>query len=226
MNAIDSDQPIKTSRDDKFGRDQFARRIAEVIFNRTDSSSLIIGITAPWGEGKSSVLNMLKEHLETSGISVLEFNPWRFPDEEKLLRTFYLSLADKLDVTLETDSEKAGGFLRRNAKLLALAKIVGISADEAVGGLASLFPEAEVEELNARIEAKLKEEDARIVVLVDDVDRLDVDEIQAVFRLIKLSANFPNIAYVVSFDGTRVAEALGSKAISFQLFRIKTLFSG
>jgi hypothetical protein len=211
MKAIDGDQPIVSSKDDKFGREQFAHRIVEVLVNREDSSSLVVGVTAPWGEGKTSVLNMIREKLDSSGVPTVMFNPWRYPDEDKLLKNFYRNLAESLDLQLETDAEVTGARIRKNAKVFALAKIFGVDGEEAAGGFGALFPEAELEELKGRIESSLRERGSRIVVLIDDIDRLDVEEIQAVFRLIKLSASFPNLSYVVAFDEARVAEALGLK---------------
>jgi predicted KAP-like P-loop ATPase len=47
-----SDQAIKNSNQDLFGRKHFSRRIAQIIVSRTDKGSIVIGIHAPWGEGK------------------------------------------------------------------------------------------------------------------------------------------------------------------------------
>src|SRR4051812_20317839 len=58
-----ADVPILNAVQDQFQRAPFARRIAETISSRSDPSSIIIGIYGPWGDGKSSVLNMIREQL-------------------------------------------------------------------------------------------------------------------------------------------------------------------
>ncbi len=58
-----SDQAIKSSNQDLFGRKHFSERIAQIIVSRSDKESIVIGIHAPWGEGKTSVLNMIEEEL-------------------------------------------------------------------------------------------------------------------------------------------------------------------
>ncbi len=60
---MEADQPIRTSKEDRFGRKQFAHRIAHVVATREDKSGIVVGIYAPWGEGKTSVLNMIEEEL-------------------------------------------------------------------------------------------------------------------------------------------------------------------
>ena len=39
-----------------------------------------------------------------------------------------------------------------------------------------------------------------IVVIIDDIDRLDRAEIREIFKLVRLAANFPNVIYLLSFD--------------------------
>lgn len=52
-----SDQPIKNSKTN-------LQRIDHIIANRTEKESIAVGIHAPWGERKTSVLNMIIEALE------------------------------------------------------------------------------------------------------------------------------------------------------------------
>ena len=46
---------------------------------------------------------------------------------------------------------------------------------------------------------------------MDDIDRLDSDEIHQVFKLIKLTANFPCVDYLLAFDNEIAARALGKR---------------
>lgn len=52
---------------------------------------------------------------------------------------------------------------------------------------------------------------ARVVVLMDDIDRLEKAEIQTIFRLVKLTGDFAYTTYVLAFDDERVAESLGER---------------
>src|SRR5437868_5709353 len=90
---IQSDQPIITSAEDSFGRRQFAHRIADILSGRSEPSSLVVAVNAPWGDGKTSVLNMIREKLRESGTLILEVNPWRYPNEDRLLVNFFKQLA-------------------------------------------------------------------------------------------------------------------------------------
>jgi len=209
---MESDRPIQKSSEDRFGRWHFAQRAAQVIAGRDDSSSIVVGIHAPWGEGKTSVLNMIVEELEKhENVLVIHFNPWRFPDEAQLLHSFFTTLSSTVDATLETRGEKFGAVAKKYAGLLAPVSLLGFNASEVAKGASNLLPSATLEQLKERMADALTESGKRVVVIMDDIDRLDKEEVQAVFKLVKLSADFPHTAYILSFDEERVAAALAEK---------------
>lgn len=216
----EADRPINSSTEDRFGRSEFARRVAHVIIERRDPTSIVVGIYAPWGEGKTSVLNMVVEELEARSDAVaVRFNPWRFHDEAQLLTNFFGVLAGKFEVPLKTGGERASEALIKYSGLLAPLSLAGFNAQDAVKSVASVRPAADLEELKRRVEEILIEAERRVVVVMDDIDRLDKDEIQAVFKLVKLTADFPNTAYILAFDEQMVSAALADKYGSFEAGR-------
>ena len=59
------ERPISTAAEDKLERGAFIGRLCDAVIARgTDKATgVIIGITGPWGSGKSSVLNLLSDHI-------------------------------------------------------------------------------------------------------------------------------------------------------------------
>ncbi len=55
----------------------------------------------------------------------------------------------------------------------------------------------------------MEEDHLRIIVSIDDIDRLSEGEIIAVFQLVKALADFPNVVYLLAFDYDVVVHALG-----------------
>ena len=116
------DAPIESSGEDRFNRWPFAERIAQVIVKRTDPASIVLGIYGPWGDGKTSVLNMIAQALEGNDAVVsIKFNPWHFEDEEHLIRAFFDTLAEALKATPKTKGETIGEFLGKYGGILSLA---------------------------------------------------------------------------------------------------------
>lgn len=214
--SYSSDQPIASKAQDRFNRWPFAKRIAETLSARRDPSSLVIGVYGAWGEGKTSVLAMMREALASDPhIVTISFNPWHFGSDEHLLRSFFKTLAKALGKSVSTKLEKIGGLLDRYGAILSAASVTveGVKLDpgNAAKGVGMALSAVELDTLKERIEQILHSAGKRVVVLIDDIDRLDRHEIQTIFKLVKLSANFECTSYVLAFDDQMVAEALGEK---------------
>lgn len=210
--SIIPDQPITKIEQDLFGRGEFAKRIARVISSLDHKSSIVVSINAPWGEGKTSVLHLIEEVLQSLENSVvIWFNPWRFPDEDKLLSSFFKILAEKVWAELETPSEKRGKKLQKYSKLLHPLKFPGLNPSGVSTAIETFYQQTEIDEVKKRINEALEAYVKRIVVFMDDIDRLNSTEVQAVFRLVKLTADLSNTAYILAFDDKMVSVSLGEQ---------------
>jgi len=211
------DAPLDDPDDDQFLRENFTEGITNLIKNRNDPSSLVIGIYGEWGEGKSSVLNFIKKDLEKNpDVVCVKFNPWRYNDEMQLLRNFFFTLADALETSLSTSSEKIGEFIGKYATILSPVTLkIGDIAEVSPGGVLTnagkIFSSVELEDLKERIEKILDVEQKKVVIFIDDIDRLDRQEIQILLKIVKLSADFRHTFYILAFDEEMVASALSEK---------------
>ena len=217
-----SDRPLTSKADDKLNRSPFAERVAGVLRGLPKGTGLVVGIHGPWGDGKSTVLNMLRGDLELDGRTVVrDFNPWRLSDEESMLRGFFLMLAEAIGESLSTKFErtKAGaGKWAKRARWVTRPAGWFLKSAESIDEVLAKFGEIALsgdtvglDDLRTRIDALLKNATKRIVVLVDDIDRLDKHETHTLFRLIKACADFPNVCYVLAFDDVAVATSLGDR---------------
>lgn len=200
---------------DLFNRRPFASRVAQTIARRSDPASLVIGIYGAWGEGKTTVLHYIAEELgRHDSIGCIWFNPWKIEGEESLVGAFFDMVADHLEESLLTRSEKAAKWFADKTKLLGGSSTGTGAASGKPTGSAEAFSLVALESLKARLEELLSECGRRIVVLVDDIDRLDRDELHRILRLVKLSGNIDGITYVLAFDPEMVAAALQERYAS------------
>lgn len=59
--------------------------------------------------------------------------------------------------------------------------------------------------LKKDLQKTLKERDQKLLVIIDDIDRLSQAEMRQIFKLVKINTDFPNTIYVLSFDEKIVA---------------------
>lgn len=226
--AIGGDRPKEHISDDKLGYAAFARAIARSIVGIRSDEGIVLAIHGSWGSGKTSAVNMLVEALEEeqdirseeSKILVVRFNPWWFSEQQDLTRIFFRELSAALGTKVSSDVREK---LKAVAKRVSGAKdLVGVLlsplpggefAKKAVGeliGLAggALDDERSLDEERNELVEALRREGRRILVIIDDVDRLPADEARQIFRLVKSVADLPNIIYLLVFDREIASRAM------------------
>lgn len=207
-----SDKPISIKDEDKFQRYEFSKRIAQTIIDRKEEDCIVVGVYGAWGEGKTSIINFIEKELKSNQQVVpIKFNPWRYGNENSLLKQFFHQYATALDDTLTTKSEKAGELIKKYGKFINV-DIPGVgNLGEAAQDIGEAMADVNIETLKERIEKIIKDNEKKIVVFIDDIDRLDKTEIYSIFRLVKLTADFKNTTYILSFDEDMVSSAIGDR---------------
>lgn len=216
---IQTDKPAALQSEDCFQRYEFAKRIASIVSTPKIDKSLIIGLYGKWGEGKTTVMNFIKAELPADTI-VVNFNPWLFADEGALLRSFFSNLSIALGYSDKTKTEKLGELLSSYGEALGNAaqfinlKFLGAGVFLKLIGLDKIgnkLKNTSVERVKSRIDELIISTGKNIVVFVDDIDRLDIQETQYVFKLVKLVGDFPRTCYILSFDEEMVSASLAPK---------------
>ena len=56
----------------------------------------------------------------------------------------------------------------------------------------------------------------RIIIVIDDIDRLDSDETKLIFKLVKLTTNFPNTVFLLAYDRSKVGKRMDERGMASQ----------
>lgn len=227
-----TDIPLDSPDDDLFGRNKFAENIAEVIASQPMDEKYVIGLYSPWGYGKTSVLNMMEDALKDKEAITVRYNPWIYSDIKSMTIGLLSTIGGEIIEATQGDSNKFQKRLQRSklaglrgvanelaSSLGAVAESISIDptggvvkmGGKGVSGLLQTFGQKSLSVFRKNVEKKIKELNKRIVVVIDDVDRLDKDEIFQLFKLVKAVADFSGITYVIALDNIAVAKALNGR---------------
>ena len=215
-----SDLPLEHTIDDSLGRDVLAIDLATYILNVNPKFSYTIAISGSWGSGKTSLFNLTRIHLNRNpNCLIIEFNPWFFSDAENLTELLLGTLAKKLRLK-DPKTKKVAKLISKYGKELGrLGSIPHVGPFFAFLGWASrLFgKESKISDLysfqKSNIKTALLALQIPIVIFIDDIDRLDFKEILDIFKMVRLTANFPNVIFVLAFDRQHVIEILNSGSV-------------
>ncbi|MEJ0057610.1 MAG: P-loop NTPase fold protein [Bacteroidota bacterium] len=195
-------QPIIISDEEK-ARKNVVNLLAGEIKKSKFNSSYSIGLVGDWGIGKTSFINTLEKALGDSSI-IIHFRPWLSLGKNSLLKGFSDSLTAKLgkyDNNLISDVDHY---------IKSLIKVEQSANSNVVELISDLFhPHEDSKETEFKaIDKAIKAIDKRIIIFVDDLDRLDSDEIIEVLKLIRNTANFSNVIYISCYDKVYLLHAL------------------
>ena len=217
-----SDSAIKGYQEDLLERKDFAYNIADIVAKRTENDAFTIGLMGAWGSGKSSVLNLIEERFQKCHRDMITifFNPWRYSGEEELLIFFFNEIARALDSKLETNGDLVRNFFRTHTEKVGTL-ISAASGDPSNTGqkvaswLSSFLKTSDLVDFKERVQKLLKEKNKKVVIYIDDIDRLPNENIQELFKVIKLMGDFNYVTYILSFDRDVVTQAL-AQTYSYQ----------
>lgn len=216
-----NDNPIFHENEDLLNRERFVLAASKQINAIIDKECYIIGINGKWGTGKTSILNLIEKELSSSKYYhfTAKFNPWIYKSEELLLRDLFAIIIKGCRSQEKPTIKKKdiGRWLIKYAKYLAVIPSIEFKGAKVNLGLKDFFTslgedikgQAEtIEEIRDIINSILNQLAIPLIIFVDDIDRLENKEVHSIFKILKLTANFNNIRYVVAYDELHVSQAI------------------
>jgi hypothetical protein len=238
------DCPVEEEANDELGRGPFAALVAAALLAENKRRATVVGLTGGWGTGKSTVANFVINRVKDANkdIEVIRFEPWMVSTSEALAREFFKELGKA--VLPKGDSKEAkdkrARFYRYTALTLdALAlttdasntlgvPLTGLATralrgskkaiDLAARGLEAQSHQPTLREARETMSEALVGLERPVVVVIDDIDRLNTDEVRTVFQLIKACADFPNVRYLLLYDRDQVVHALKDSVSDSEAF--------
>lgn len=203
-----ADSPLSSGAEDALGRLPFALRIAELIATRTSPEPIAIGIYGRWGDGKSTILNFVEEATQNrDDVVFARFNPWLIGEPHEILKGFLETLAGAVGARTDPMRVSAADAIRTYSGYLAPLLPAMEVLHRASAGLST----RSAEEKKEHVSSILRQSGTRVVVAIDDIDRLERDEVAAVLKLIRLVGDFDQTVYLLAFDPQVVADAVSHR---------------
>lgn len=195
--------PIQTPAEDELERKPLVDQLYGLVtFPR--AATLNFGLEGGWGAGKTSLLNLLRVRLEEAGITVVTLNLWSYRDPARLVEVYF----DRLATALSKHAPGIGA--QRNLRKLG-SGLVELSGSRVAGATRKVLGDLgdkSVETVRDQVADVMRSLDQPIVMLIDDLDRLERDELLAVIRSVHLARGLPNLSQVLAYDREQLSRTL------------------
>lgn len=167
-----------------------------------------IGITGEWGSGKTTFLNTMKKQLREyykGEAEIVDFNPWICHSPEQVTNAFFKTLREQLALRHSQLCRP----IKDYAKYLDAIKLPSsLSFIDSISAMFIHEDEDTIYKKRDHLSKLFRNMDKPVFVFIDDLDRLDSDEVFEVLRLIRNTADFSNMVYVAVYDKDYIVSIL------------------
>lgn len=225
-----TDKPIRSIEEDKLKSQRYALALSDFISE--SDTPMTVGLQGEWGTGKTSMMYMLREQLQTKNIATSWVNTWEYSMFRGAAETTPAVLRGMLEKliascqaegkwTLQDESKqtlkKVGRFFTRLGNQ-AIANKTGLDLMDAANSEDVEAAQAEIADIKADISdiiQKLLDDPnnpyQRIVFFVDDLDRIPPTDAVEVLEALKNMFDLSNCIFVLAIDYEVVVKGLEGK---------------
>jgi hypothetical protein len=222
-------------QDDRLGFAAFAKRISKVIIHLRAPNGYVIGLHGQWGSGKSTTINFILAYLkkhngehENDQVVHIDFRPWIVSGHQDLVAAFFKILSERLgpkDNRWKRTYKRFLGFMSGTSdNLVDAAATVALSVDPSIGVASGIVGNLAKKPINELLQGfldnpslqksyedlreQLGRSGLRFLVTIDDIDRLEDQEVKSIMQMVKSIGQLPNVIYLLAYDREIVSQAL------------------
>lgn len=184
----------------------YARSLVDqLLYVDTDQEAFAVGIFSPWGSGKTTFLDEMERKLQQEAYCV-KFNPWNSRGVQQIIEDFFEKLSDEISEYYHPLEHSLSKYVK---------ELLRISSQDMLNYVAGEFFQLNrtLDQQKRQISEELKSLPKKVFVIIDDIDRLDCDEVFEVLRLIRNTAKFSNVIFIAALDEDYVIKMLHQKGV-------------
>lgn len=171
-----------------------ADNFANIVYNNWSIDNQVFWLVAEWWAWKTSFLNLFKNNALIKDDSIyIEFNPWYYENEKDLLEKFLENIISNL-------KSKKYYLPKLNKNFNAFLKLLDDNSQKFFWLNFSLSSNKTLEEIKEDINDSLKSVNKKIIIVIDDLDRIPSKRLKEIFKIVDLCRNFHNTSYILCYD--------------------------
>ncbi|WP_027066825.1 P-loop NTPase fold protein [Maribacter sp. Hel_I_7] len=181
------------------------QKLIEVVTNFKPEEAFSIGMNAVWGYGKSSFLHRFKNEYEKVQPKEIVFwyRIWKNKGSNAIIENFFEELKHQLKPYSAKISSDINNYVN------SILSLSDSDLNKLISTGKELLSENEtIENYYNSINTNIKSIDKQIIILLDDLDRLESVEIINTLKLIRTLSDFSNVIFIAGYDRKYVVDSI------------------
>lgn len=187
------------------GHDKIVNNLKTFLEQENMITPLSIAIHGDWGSGKTSIMKTLSKKLDTSKFAIVFFEAWKYEYSNPSL-----GLISELVEQFSSSRDIIRSVLTAALAILS-NQYLGLDVDKVVDMLRQ--SKETTEPLANRIQKIIKQAigNKMLIIIIDDLDRCDVENALQLLSIIKLFLDIENCVCIAAVDFNRLKQAWKTK---------------
>lgn len=184
---------------DLLNRESIINHLVNIVLSTKPQGKFVISLEGKWGSGKTTILKNVKKIIEKADTSIVvidDFDPWTYGTEESIVENFFSCIVKRNDLKMNTSE------IKRSISILSNAIIDSPEKSNLLSSF--LWGNRDANDSKKQINEYLKLCGKRVVMYIDNLDRVEDDKIIFLFKLIGNVLDFDRVTYIISFDNEKV----------------------
>jgi|GEM_PF-6607789 len=216
-------KPLKSDRDierfykssDEFNSTRFGQTLAQAkqdlkdIIDSTEyeENGLVLAINGTWGSGKTSFVNQLKASLREENAAIVSYDSLYYGNVSEATSIFIKSIFDEVKEQFGVKLDGSSIAKNISPKLEVSNGLPKLSFDFKM----SREP---TEVIKSNLEVKLRNLPGKMIVIIDDIDRVDAGDVVHFLRLVRVLKELPNFIVILPVDKLALENLLKSQNVA------------
>lgn len=200
------EEPITSLSDDLLDFTQIKNSINNYIYNCHPDKSFVLGVVGEWGSGKTSLINIVRNENKNKDIEILDFNIWNYNDEQAMFDGLYSLILKKVNSSVNVIELRKN--INKYRKLI--FKNVSDNTKITIDNIINDY-KTDIEEIKAELNKVLSEYNKEIVIVIDDLDRVNKEQLLFATKMLSNIINLNKIKYIICYNESKVDSILNGK---------------
>lgn len=191
---------------DLLDRQSVINQLYNTIINCYPSRTFTIGLNGQWGSGKTTIINNVLKLIKDNKIQdlfvIVRFDPWKYNDERAMLKGLIEQIMINIDLNPEIED--------LDQLVNSIIDVVFYDSKNSFksilnSGIKNIQSKIKVENI---INNYLLKHGKRMILIIDNLDRIDSNKIKFMLKIIATTLNLTNTINILLYDNSIIQKEL------------------
>ena len=191
---------------DLLDRQSVINQLYNTIINCYPSRTFTIGLNGQWGSGKTTIINNVLKLIKDNNIEglfvIVRFDPWKYNDERAMLKGLIEQIMINIDLNPEIEDLDQ-----------LVNSIINVVFSDSKNSFKSILNSG-IKNIQSKIKVEniinnyLLKHGKRMILIIDNLDRIDSDKIKFMLKIISTTLNLKNTINLLLYDDSIIQKEL------------------